>query len=166
MMFSSPSFWGLKRSASSLRLWRPRLPRPDLRREPAKAWFHKGAERPSSPGDVSDTIRRYLEALEAHKPRRGRTRSVEAIGRQLGKVRLQIINADPLTRSKLAQERIRLEAELEARTSASDMDALEAAFIDCAAAFSVRKGIGYAAWRSVGVPPAVLRLASISRAAT
>lgn len=79
---------------------------------------------------------------------------------------MQIVDADPLTRAKLAQERIRLEAELEARTSESDvdMDALEAAFIDCAAGFSAREGISYAAWRSVGVPPAVLKLAGIGRA--
>jgi hypothetical protein len=41
---------------------------------------------------------------------------------------------------------------------------LESAFVKSARSYSERKGISYAAWRQVGVEPAVLKKAGISRA--
>ena len=43
------------------------------------------------------------------------------------------------------------------------LSALEADFVSAARSYSERKGISYAAWRAVGVPPAVLKKAGISR---
>ena len=51
-------------------------------------------------------IRRYLEALEAHKPKRGRKRTRETITKRLAAVESEIGNADPLRRLKLVQERL------------------------------------------------------------
>ena len=45
------------------------------------------------------------------------------------------------------------------------MAALEAAFVKVAKAYGHRTGVSYAAWRAVGVSPAVLTAAGISRSA-
>jgi hypothetical protein len=115
--------------------------------------------------DQSGTIRRYLEALQ---PTRGqdRNRTVETVQRELQRVRWQIVMAEPDKRAELAQERISLEAELEALSKIDKVElaALEQAFIACAGAYSAREGITYAAWRSVGIEPKVLTKAGIASA--
>ena len=54
-------------------------------------------------------------------------------------------------------------AELDATNEKVDLSGLEKEFIAAAAAYSARKGISYAAWRELGVEPAVLKKAGISR---
>jgi len=109
-------------------------------------------------------VRRYLEALEANKPKRGRKRTPESIQKRLDKIATELEAADPLKRLQLTQEQLDLEAELAAGSSTVDLSALEADFVASAAAYAARKGISYSAFRSVGVSPAVLRAAGISRA--
>jgi hypothetical protein len=108
-------------------------------------------------------VRRYLEALERNRPKRGRRRTPESIKRQLQLVEERIATADPLTRLHLAQERRDLQRELAGKNSADDMAALEEEFIKVAAEYGRRKGISYASWREAGVSAAVLRRAGISR---
>jgi uncharacterized protein YicC (UPF0701 family) len=109
-------------------------------------------------------VRRYLEALEAHKPRRGRKRTPESMEKRLTAIEDKLAQADPLTRLQLVQERMDLERQLEAADSTVDMQALEDEFVKAAPDYSRRKGITYAAWREAGVDPAVLRRAGIRRA--
>ena len=108
-------------------------------------------------------VRRYLEALEAHKPRRGRKRNPENIAKRLAKIDEDLASADPLTRVHLRQERIDLERELSAGSQKVDLEGLEAEFIAAAGPYSQRKGISYDAWRAVGVEPRVLKAAGIGR---
>ncbi|MEQ8716508.1 MAG: hypothetical protein RIE08_02760 [Acidimicrobiales bacterium] len=108
-------------------------------------------------------VRSYLEALEAHKPRRGRRRTPESINKRLAKIAEEIDNADQLTKLNLIQERMDLTEELEASENKPDLSELEAGFISAAANYSERKGITYAAWRELGVPAATLRDAGIRR---
>ena len=76
----------------------------------------------------------------------------------------QLPAADPLTRLHLAQERMDLEQELgTAGGNDEDLEELEAAFIEVAAAYGERKGLTYEAWRSIGVAPRVLKAAGIGR---
>jgi hypothetical protein len=110
-------------------------------------------------------VRRYLEALEAHKPKRGRKRTQESIERRLAAIEEQLPEADPLTRLHLVQERMNLESELAASGNAVDLQALEDEFVAAAAPYGARKGITYAAWRQLGVDPGVLRRAGIKRGA-
>lgn len=110
-------------------------------------------------------VRRYLEALEANKPKRGRKRTPESMKKRLAKINDELAVADPLKRLQLTQEQLDLEAELAAGESTVDLGELEKEFIASAAAYAGRKGISYSAFRSVGVPPAVLRAAGISRGA-
>src|SRR3954469_635882 len=109
-------------------------------------------------------VRRYLEALEAHKPKRGRKRTPESMERRLASIEEKLPSADPLTRLQLVQERMDLQQQLEAADSTVDMQSLEDEFVKAAPDYSRRKGITYAAWREAGVDPAVLRRSGIRRA--
>jgi hypothetical protein len=109
-------------------------------------------------------VRRYLEALEANRPRRGRKRTPEGIEKRLAAIDERIATADALSRLHLAQERMDLAAELAAAADGGvDMEGLEAAFIAAAGPYSVRKGISYDAWRAAGLEPRVLKAAGITR---
>ncbi len=108
-------------------------------------------------------VRNYLEALEAHKPRRGRRRSPESMRKRLAAVNDELPSADPVTRLNLIQERMDLEAALDAAETVVDLSALEAEFVAAARGYGERKGISYAAWRELGVSPAVLGAAGIKR---
>src|SRR2546421_4860177 len=70
-------------------------------------------------------VRRYLEALEAHKPKRGRKRTPESMQKRLTMIDERLGNADPLTRLHLVQERMDLEAELSATDDGVDLQELE-----------------------------------------
>jgi hypothetical protein len=109
------------------------------------------------------SVRRYLEALDLHRPKRGRKRTRESIKKNLDRIEAELASADPLKRLQLIQERLDLTAELEAFDTKVDLSGLEEEFVKAAAAYSGRKGISYAAWRELGVEPAVLKRAGISR---
>ena len=110
-------------------------------------------------------VRRYLEALEAHKPKRGRKRTPESMQKRIDKIDGELAGADPLKRVGLIQERLDLTAELETADRKVDLTELEQGFVDAARAYSERKGISYAAWRQLGVEAAVLKRAGIRRSA-
>jgi hypothetical protein len=109
----------------------------------------------------SKAVGDYLAALEAHKPKRGRKRTAESIGKRLEAIEIEIASADPLTRVNLIQERMDLTAEMATVGAAVDLTALEAAFVANAKAYSDRRGISKAAWKELGVDPAVLKTAGI-----
>lgn len=108
-------------------------------------------------------VRRYLEALETHKPKRGRKRSSDSMTKRLAAIEDELLTADPLKRLQLVQERLDLQRHLEAGDQPIDMDSLEAEFADVAKGYSERKGLTYAAWREIGVEPSVLKRAGIGR---
>ncbi len=108
-------------------------------------------------------VRKYLEALEANKPKRGRKRTPESMKKRLDRIAQEIATADPLKRLQLVQERMDLEQQLESVDAKVDLSKLEKGFIKAAAPYSERKGISYAAWRELGVPAATLKAAGISR---
>lgn len=110
-------------------------------------------------------VRRYLEALEAHKPKRGRKRTPESIKKQLAAIEEKLPSADALTRVQLIQQRMDLQTELSQKGETVDLSALEAGFVASAREYGARKGISYAAWREAGVDAAVLKKAGISRSA-
>ena len=113
--------------------------------------------------DQGRAVRRYLEALEAHKPKRGRKRTQESVQKRLATVNEQLSDADALTRLHLVQERMDLEAELASTGNTVDIQGVEDDFVVAAGPYGARKGITYAAWRHLGVGPAVLRRAGIKR---
>ena len=116
--------------------------------------------------DEGRAVRRYLEAIEHNRPKRGRKRTPESVGKRLEDVNDQLGSADPLSRLHLIQEKTDLEAELARASSTNDLDTLEKAFVKVAKAYGQRKGIEYNAWRAAGVSAAVLHRADITRTAS
>lgn len=111
-------------------------------------------------------VRNYLVALETHKPKRGRKRSLDSIEKRLAQINETVgSEGDPLRRLALIQERGKLEEALAHQTESSDLAELEEAFKSIAADYSNRRGISYAAWREVGVPANILKDAGIQRSA-
>jgi len=110
-------------------------------------------------------VRTYLEALELHKPKRGRKRTPDSIKRQLADVERRLPTADPLSRVHLIQQRIDLQRELASKSQTVDLANLEKAFVKAAREYGTRKGITYAAWREAGVSPQTLKKAGIGRGA-
>ena len=110
-------------------------------------------------------VRDYLKALEQNAPRRGRKRTPESVERQLAVLEGEMEGASVTKRLGLVQQRLDLEADLEALQQAEsvDLSALEAGFATHAAAYGGRRGISYAAWREVGVSSTTLKSAGIRR---
>lgn len=122
-----------------------------------KAALAKGREE-------GNAVRAYLEALAASKPKRGRKRTEASVRKQLESVEGELNDASPLNQLHLTQKKMDLEAELETfNAPVVNLDALEKDFVKAASGYAERKKISYAAFRSVGVSPAVLRKAGISR---
>ncbi len=110
-------------------------------------------------------VRAYLEALESSRPKRGRKRTKESIGRRLERIDAELEAADPLKRLQLTQEQIDLTEELESMDNGVNMADLENDFVRVAQGYAERKGITYQAFRQIGVPASVLKRAGITRAA-
>jgi hypothetical protein len=108
-------------------------------------------------------VRRYLDALEANKPKRGRKRTPDSIQRRLKVIDAELGDSDRLNELKLVQERMNLELELASLGARQDLAGLESEFVKVARPYSARQGISYAAWRAVGVPAAVLKKAGVNR---
>jgi methylphosphotriester-DNA--protein-cysteine methyltransferase len=109
-------------------------------------------------------VSQYLEALEAHRPKRGRRRTADSVKKRLATVEQELKTSTGLTRLTLLQERRDLEVELAGMSGgAPDLSGLEKEFVKVAKAYSARKGISYGAWREFGVAPEVLKKAGITR---
>jgi hypothetical protein len=110
-------------------------------------------------------VRKYLEALEAYKPKRGRKRTPDSIQKRLERIDAEMESADHLKRLQMVQERLDLHAELARAGEKVDLTSLEADFVASAKPYSTRKGISYSAWRELGVTAPVLKKAGIGRGA-
>src|SRR5438270_13940213 len=107
-------------------------------------------------------VRDYLEWLEYSAPRRGRKRDTSP--ERIAQIEAQIAEArSPIERLGLVQLRHDLEAAAQDDDDPAEGERLRKQFVKHARAYSRAKGIGYAAWREVGVPADVLREAGITR---
>jgi hypothetical protein len=111
----------------------------------------------------SRAISSYLDALEQHKPKRGRKRTPESIDKQVADIDTKLASANAITRLGLVQQRLDLLKERESLGAAVDLTAFEDAFVAAAKPYSERKGISYEAWRELGVPAPILKRAGIGR---
>ena len=114
--------------------------------------------------ELGRAVRDYLEALEAHKPKRGRKRTPDSVKKRLATIEQQLPDASPIKKVELVQERRDLTVELATMGTTVDISGLEKGFVKSAKTYSERKGISYSTWREVGVPADVLKKAGISRA--
>ena len=110
-------------------------------------------------------VRDYLDVLAASAPKRGRKRTADSVKARISAIGNAMGDASATKRLGLVQERLDLEAELDAmaRADSVDMDELEAAFVKAATSYGGQRGISYAAWREVGVSAATLKAAGIRR---
>lgn len=111
----------------------------------------------------SRAVKKYLEAVAANKPKRGRRRTQDSIQTRLETIDSRLDGADPITALKLRQEKKDLQAELSSKETTVDMASLEADFVTQAKSYGARNGISYGVWREAGVPPGVLKRAGITR---
>ena len=112
----------------------------------------------------SRAVRRYLEAItSAPADADADGADPEPMARRIEEIDSQLAAAEPAVKIRLIQERMELYARLKSLGDAGQLDELEQGFVAAAAAYSARKGITYAAWRRVGVAPAVLERAGIDR---
>ena len=113
----------------------------------------------------SRAISAYLEALESHRPKRGRKRTPDSIDKRLATIDASLESASPVKRLSLIQERLDLLREREALGAKVDLSGLEKDFVSTAKSYGQRKGISYAAWRELGVSAPILKRAGITRSA-
>ena len=111
--------------------------------------------------EASRHVRAYLEALEQHRPRRGRQRSPESIRRQLAEVDAELRNAGAMRKLELIARRMQLNTELAAKNSKVDLETLRRNFIKYVPHYAGSKGIPAQAFREAGVPAADLREAGL-----
>lgn len=108
-------------------------------------------------------VNQYLDALDAHKPKRGRKVTPEAIQERIVKVDADLLTAKPSERLNLVQQKMDLEAQLRRTETNTAIDELEKQFVKVAKPYAERKGLSYAAFREVGVSPEVLKKAGLER---
>src|SRR3954467_13629396 len=72
----------------------------------------------------------YLDALQAHRPKRGRKRTAESIDKRLAAIATQLSTASPVKRLGLIQERLDLQRERETLGASVDLSELEAGFAE------------------------------------
>src|SRR5947208_15864611 len=116
--------------------------------------------------DDSRAVSRYLEALEADRPRPGRPRTVQSVQTQLSAVETRVKGARGIDRLLALQQRADLRAALAQRNGKVDLATAEREFVKAARGYGERKGIAYATWREAGVSPSVLAKARIARTST
>ena len=111
----------------------------------------------------SRVVSKYLEAIAAGKGKRGRKRTPESISIQITRLDKEIDGASPIRRLELTQKRYDLVSERERLMSRIDLTGLERDFVKVARSYASRNGIGYGAFRELGVPAEVLKRAGIAR---
>ena len=108
-------------------------------------------------------VRRYLDALEMNRPKRGRKRTPQSIQKRLADIGAELEESSAFQSLHLIQEQKDLEAELASLEQKTDISDLETEFVKVAKSYSERRGISYSTWRDVGVEASVLKEAGISR---
>ncbi len=83
-------------------------------------------------------VRRYVDALEANRPKRGRKRTLETVSRRLEEVERLLEATQGLDRVHLIQERMDLRGEMAVKSTVVDLSELEGGFVDAAADYGRR----------------------------
>lgn len=107
-------------------------------------------------------VRRYLQAIETAKPKRGRPVTPEGLRKRIASLDTELANEkDPLRKLDLVQLKIKKQKDLEEFESPIDLVALETEFIRVAKEYNDSKGLSADAWIQLGVPREVLKRAGI-----
>jgi hypothetical protein len=126
--------------------------------------------------EVTSGIGRYLDAIEdgtvngkrivrlgALKGFPNRTDDPDVIARAIELINEQAQEGTSIERLQRTQRALTLARELDALVNAEDADDVQAFFVEHALAWATERGVGYGAFRAMGVPADVLRDAGITR---
>jgi hypothetical protein len=113
--------------------------------------------------EASRHVRAYIDALEKNRPKRGRKLDKESVKRRIDLIDENLKTAGGFERLNLLVDKQALLGKLDGADANTDLSDLRQKFIAHAKAYGTRRGITYATWRSVGVPPADLKAAGIAR---
>ena len=113
--------------------------------------------------EASRHVRAYVDALETHRPKRGRKLDPESVKKRIALIDEQLKQAAGFERLNLLADREALEGKLAGSDVVVDLTELRANFVKYAKTFGDRKGISYNTWRAAGVPAQDLKDAGISR---
>jgi hypothetical protein len=149
------------KSSRSPRATKPRQPKKVAAKKTTKKLSPRHKAALATGRTEARHVAAYLDALEAHKPRPGRQRTVESIQRQLTDVRASLKGAAGMKKLELVARRIELENELDAKKAGSDLSELRKNFVKSAGGYARRKGIPKQAFREAGVPAADIAAAKI-----
>ena len=107
-------------------------------------------------------VRKYLQAIESTKPRRGRPITPEGLRKRIADIDASIASeTDPLRKLDLVQAKISKQRELEELENPTDHTAIEDEFVRVAKRYSESKDLSPEAWIELGVPKSVLKRARI-----
>lgn len=132
------------------------------RRGPAKMTAaHKQAL--ASGREASRHVRAYLDALEQHRPKRGRRLDPASVRKRIALIDENLKTAGGFERLNLLADKEVLQGKLAGSDVVVDLTELRKSFIKHAKTYGERKNISYATWRAAGVSAEDLKAAGIAR---
>lgn len=116
--------------------------------------------------EASRHVRAYLDALEQHRPKRGRKLDPQSVKKRIALIDDNLKTAGGFERLNLLADKEALKGKLAGSEVKVDLSQLRKDFINHAKAYGKRKGISYGTWRAAGVPAEDLKAAGIGRSRT
>jgi hypothetical protein len=113
--------------------------------------------------EASRHVRAYLDALETHRPKRGRKLDPDSVKKRIALIDQNLKTAGGFERLNLLADKESLKGKLAGADVKVDVSVLRKSFIAHAKSYGERKNISYGTWRAAGVPAEDLKAAGISR---
>jgi hypothetical protein len=113
--------------------------------------------------EASRHVRAYLDALETHRPKRGRKLDPASVKKRIALIDENLKTAGGFERLNLLADKEALKGKLAGADVKIDLSDLRKAFIKHAKAYGERKHISYGTWRAAGVSADDLKAAGITR---
>ncbi len=146
----------------------PPAKKSSAKRAPTKKTTKMSAAHKSALADgreASRHVRAYLDALETHRPKRGRKLDPASVKKRITLIDENLKTAGGFERLNLLADKEALQGKLAGADVKVDLSELRKGFITHAKAYGERKNISYGTWRAAGVPADDLKAAGITRRA-
>ena len=113
--------------------------------------------------EASRHVHAYLDALETHRPKRGRKLDPASVKKRIALIDENLKTAGGFERLNLLADKEALQGKLAGADVKVDLSDLRKSFIIHAKAYGERKNISYGTWRAAGVSAEDLKAAGITR---